>query len=175
MSLLNRIFIDEAVFGILSIGIPVIMHIKKIAPGWPVALILLGFFTVYKITDRLLSKTASAAPEDGYSSGNTGKGILLLSVGIITVIIAGRFLGTSAEILINALNTPPWLVGWLLGFITSIPEMASFFEIYRIEKKMGRSHLLHGTQEALDTLIASNMSNLGIILPVGILICLLFG
>ncbi|GAG25309.1 unnamed protein product, partial [marine sediment metagenome] len=61
-------------------------------------------------------------------------------------------------------------IGWILGFITSLPELTSFFEIYRLEKKNGRLHLLDDTQEALDALVSSNMSNLGVILPIGIIV-----
>ena len=96
--------------------------------------------------------------------------------GIVIVIAAGRFLGTSAGVLIETLSMPIWLVGWILGLITSIPELTSFFEIYRLSKKKGTLESSdRDTQEALDALVASNMANLGIILPVGIIVYSLVG
>ena len=66
-------------------------------------------------------------------------------------------------------NPPSWLIGWILGMVTSIPELTSFFEIYRVEKKRNRLHFTKDTQQALDAMGTSNMVNLCIILPIGIL------
>jgi len=62
------------------------------------------------------------------------------------------------------------MVGWILGLISSIPEMSGFFEIFRNYKQAGSLKGLDDTQEALDALVASNMCNLCVVLPLGILI-----
>ncbi|MFP4521119.1 MAG: hypothetical protein ACLFQK_03150 [Fibrobacterota bacterium] len=95
-------------------------------------------------------------------------------LGIILVLIAGKFLRDSAHNLVIELNMPTWIIGWILGFVTSTPEMASFFEVFRLKKKQGSIKLPDDTQQALDALVASNMSNLGIILPLGMLVYLFF-
>jgi Ca2+/Na+ antiporter len=97
-----------------------------------------------------------------------------MALGILAVLAAGRYLGRSAHALIIELGIPTWVIGWILGLVTSLPEAVSFCEIYRLEKARGRLHLRHDTQQGLDALVASNMSNLGIILPAGMLIYLLF-
>ena len=51
--------------------------------------------------------------------------------------------------------------------------MRGFFEIFRKHKKADTLEGIEDTQEALDALVASNMSNLGIILPIGIFIAAL--
>ena len=108
--------------------------------------------------------------EEAQPEGSVAGGLVSLVTGIAVIIFAGRCLGGSADALVNELGTPAWLIGWVLGFITSVPEMASFFEIYRLEKSRGRLPLLNDTQAALDALVASNMSNLCIILPAGIIV-----
>ena len=48
--------------------------------------------------------------------------------------------------------------------------MSSFFAVFAGHKRRGTLHLAHDTQETLDALIASNMGNLGIILPIGVVV-----
>ena len=67
----------------------------------------------------------------------------------------------------------PALAGWLLGVVTSLPEVVAFFAVYGTAKKEGTLHLLEDTQEVLDNLAASNMSNTALIYHVGLAICLL--
>lgn len=172
--LFNATFIDEICFVVLSVGIPLVFFRYEVALTFSVAAGLLLFFVAYKVVDRLVNVAPPADPDsdDEPVVGVLGTGIGALIMGLVVVIVAGRFLGESAAELIQRLSIPSWLVGWILGFVTSIPEMTSFFEIYRLEKRRGRLHLLHDTQEGLDALVASNMANLGIILPVGTLIYL---
>jgi hypothetical protein len=68
---------------------------------------------------------------------------------------------------------PAWIIGWILGIVTSLPECVSFYDIFRLEKSRGRLHLRDDTQQGLDALVSSNMCNLGVILPVGLLVYLL--
>ena len=89
---------------------------------------------------------------------------------MVVILVSGYFIGDVAENLIRVLGVPAWMIGWILGLISSIPEMSGFFEIYRKYKKAGSLKGMEDTQEALDTLVASNMCNLCLILPFGILI-----
>ncbi|MBL7115196.1 MAG: hypothetical protein ISS35_05465 [Kiritimatiellae bacterium] len=99
--------------------------------------------------------------------------LFLLVVGILVILLAGRFLSGSAGALIKKLNVPAWAVGWILGLVTSVCELASFIEIYRTHKSRNTLQHIKDTQEAIDALVASNVSNLGLILPLGMLIYLL--
>ena len=74
---------------------------------------------------------------------------------------------------VNKIRVHPAIAGWILGVVTSLPEMVTFFAIYSLAKKEGRSHLKEDTQEALDNLAASNMANTGLIYPLGLTVYLL--
>ena len=67
----------------------------------------------------------------------------------------------------------PAIAGWILGVVTSIPEMVSFFSVYAAASGAGKLRDLHDTQEALDNLTGSNMANVGVVYPIGLLAFLL--
>jgi hypothetical protein len=127
-------------------------------------------FIVYKALDRKLNRGASVGEEKKESGGNLGLGVLGVSVGILIIVAAGWTLGGIAQVLVDELNIAAWVIGWLLGFVSSIPEMSGFVEVYRKHKRKGTLGGIDDTQEALDALVASNMCNLGVVLPVGIFI-----
>jgi len=172
--LFNVGFIDEAAFAIISVAVPVVLFRLDVPITAGVAIGLGAFFVVYKVLDKVFNpKPVCPESSDQRPPGSLGKGLLLLTVGLLLVIVAGKFLGQSAAVLVRKVGTPAWLVGWILGLITSVPEMTSFFEIYRLSRERGTLRLTHDTQECLDALVASNMSNLGIILPIGALVFIL--
>jgi Ca2+/Na+ antiporter len=82
-------------------------------------------------------------------------------------------LGNSANVLITTLNVPALAVGWLVGLITSVCEFASFIAIYRANRRKDGPNYIADTQEALDALVASNIANLGVILPFGMIVYLI--
>jgi len=171
--LLTPHFLDEIIFGALSIVVPLVLFRFSISLNLWVSLALLLFFVVYKVLDIRLNAESQFEEPECPEVKNIWLAFGAILLGLIVVVVAGRFLGNSAHALIVGLNTSAWLVGWILGFITSLPEMVSFFEVYRIEKANDRLDQLHGTQQALDALVSSNMSNLGVILPIGAIIAIL--
>ncbi|MDH3982033.1 MAG: hypothetical protein OES84_03935, partial [Kiritimatiellaceae bacterium] len=174
LDLKHKRFGDEIVFGILSVVIPLLMFAAHIGTGYLTAVGLLGFFVVYKVMDKRLNKAGKPAVlPPGAENGTVWGGSLMLVVGILMILFSGRFLGNSAGALIKQLNVPAWAVGWILGMVTSVCELASFIEIYRIHKPKDSPLHIKDTQEALDALVASNIANLGLILPLGMLIYLL--
>jgi Ca2+/Na+ antiporter len=174
LDLKNRGFADEIVFGVLSVVIPLLMFVLHIGTGYAAAAGLLGFFVTYKIMDKRLNKAGKPAPlPKGAENGTWWGGSLLLLIGVTVILFAGRFLGGSAGALIKQLNVPAWAVGWILGLVTSVCELASFIEIYRIHKPKDSPEHIKDTQEALDALVASNIANLGLILPLGMVLFLL--
>ena len=74
--------------------------------------------------------------------------------------------------MVNQLGVPQWGVGWILGFITSLPELTTFFAVFSEAKKRGEKSDA-SLQANLDNLAASNMSNLGLIFPIGISVYLI--
>jgi Ca2+/Na+ antiporter len=168
--LLSPLFVDEVVFGVASVLLPLFLLGLGVTQGLTLAAVLLGVFVVYKLLDVLLNTKQPQEEEPDDVQGSLARGVVALVAGIGVILVAGHFLGRSAGTLVTQLNMPAWLVGWILGIITSVPEMASFFEIYRRAKVRKRLDRLDDTQNALDALVASNMCNLGIVLPVGLFV-----
>ncbi len=174
LDLRHRGFIDEIAFGLLSIVIPLVMFAAGISTGYITVAGLIAFFILYKVLDRRLNKTGKPAPlPPGAESGTWWGGSIMLVAGIGIILAAGRILGGSAGSLVRMLHVPAWAVGWILGLVTSVCELASFIEIYRIHRPKDSPTHIKDTQEALDALVASNISNLGLILPLGMLVYLM--
>ena len=114
--------------------------------------------------------------EGKWERGNKQKTIkyilYLIGTGII-LFFAGNKLGNTLEILCNNFNVPQIIIGSLLGIITSIPELITFWESQRHYKKAKDNNIL-GVIEATNNLFTSNILNLFIIQSVGILIYVIF-
>ena len=171
MALTRWAFIDELVFGILSVAVPVALHYAQVGLGLRTAGGLFALFVAYMVVDRLANpKSGQDGAPDSRQARSLWLGVLALVAGMLVVGVCGRLLGSTAGQLVREIGVPAWLVGWILGFVTSVPEMSSFFAVYALHKRRGVLHLAHGTQETLDALIASNMGNLGVILPIGVMV-----
>jgi Ca2+/Na+ antiporter len=174
LDLKNRVFRDEIVFGILSVVIPLLMFASRVGIGYVAIVGLFLFFVFYKVMDKRLNKAGAPAPlPPGAENGTLRGGFVFLVVGIVVILLAGRYLSKSTGSLVTQLDVPAWAVGWILGLVTSVCELASFIEIYRIHKPKDSPRHIKDTQEAIDALVASNVSNLGLILPLGMLVYLI--
>ena len=172
-ALAKRKFADEIGFALGAIVLPVILVTREQwAKSHWTALILFGFFVTYLILDKKFNppdpdEKDNDTPKDR-SKGP--KGILLILLGIGGIIVAGNYLGIVAESIVNQLSVPEWAVGWILGVITSLPELTSFYAVFALAKEREGDE---SCQQNLDSLAASNMSNLGLIYPIGIIVFLL--
>ena len=99
----------------------------------------------------------------------TIKYILILIITGILLFIIGNKLGTTLENLCNHFNISQIIIGILLGFITSIPELITFFESQKHYKKQKVDDIM-GVVEATNNLLTSNILNLFIIQSIGIII-----
>ena len=102
---------------------------------------------------------------------NPGKVLRYVFVLIVTgvlLFIIGEMLGDTLENLCNLFGVSEVVVGILLGFVTSLPELITFFEAQRHYKKVDDDML--GVVEATNNLLTSNILNLFAIQSVGILI-----
>lgn len=169
----KKTFLEELGFGLLSVILPVILYRSEIQSSVLLGVALLVVFALYKILDRKLNTSVTVEKKGGHGNRNLQYGLFGASIGTLIIIVAGWHLGSIAENLVVELEVPAWMIGWILGIISSLPEMRGFFEIFRKHKKADTLEGIEDTQEALDALVASNMSNLGIILPVGIFIAAL--
>ena len=93
--------------------------------------------------------------------------IILLVTGILLFII-GDLLGDTLDTLCRRFNVPEIVIGIVLGFVTSIPELITFFEAQRHHKSLNNDMI--GVVEATNNLLMSNMMNLFIIQSIGIVL-----
>lgn len=117
------------------------------------------------------------AKEDRWERGNkrkVAKNVIVLVICGILLFFIGNFLGNTLENLCNRFNVPELVIGVMLGLVTSIPELITFFESQKHYKKSKNDVL--GVVEATNNLLMSNIMNLFIIQSIGIAIfALLYG
>ena len=94
--------------------------------------------------------------------------VLVLIVTGVLLFIIGEMLGDTLGNLCNLFGVSEVIVGILLGFVTSLPELITFFEAQRYYKKVDDD--MFGVVEATNNLLTSNILNLFAIQSVGILI-----
>ncbi len=164
-------FLDEIGFAALAVVAPLLLMQLELDTSWTVVPVMLGLFVVYRVVDRRVNPkvVGPALP----TVGNLLLGAILILAAVVLIAVAGFFLGGATEEVVNQLGVHPAIAGWILGFVTSLPEMVTFFAIYSLARKQGTSHLREDTQEALDNLAASNMTNTGLIYPLGLSVLLL--
>lgn len=171
-TLMQRQFADEIGFALLAIGVPLLLTTSL---GWArspwTVLLLLGFFVLYILVDRKLNpEEVNEGAAAARAEGNGRLGIALLLAGVLGIVVIGHYLGMVAEVIVVALKIPEAAVGWVLGVVTSLPEMTTFFVVFRAAR--GSADGLKACQLGLDNLAASNMSNIGLIYPIGIVVFL---
>ena len=109
--------------------------------------------------------------EDKWERGNKRKvlkNVLILIIAGILLFFIGNMLGDTLENLCVRFNIPEFVIGIVLGFVTSIPELITFFESQKHHKKQENEML--GVIEATNNLLMSNILNLFIIQSIGIII-----
>ena len=94
--------------------------------------------------------------------------VFLAIIGILLYFV-GDMLSDTLNNLCNIFNVSEVVIGILLGFITSIPELITFFESQKYYKNERE-----GVIEATGNLLTSNIMNLFIIQTVGIIIYAIF-
>ena len=113
--------------------------------------------------------------EDRWERGNRRKiarnVVILLLTGIVLFVI-GNLLGDTLENLCLRFNVPQLIIGIILGFVTSIPELITFFESQKHHSKSQNDIL--GVIEATNNLLTSNMMNLFIIQSISVVIFTIF-
>jgi Ca2+/Na+ antiporter len=173
----KRKFMDEAGFAFGALLVPLVL---SQSPTWSrspwTAMVLFGSFLGYIFLDKKLNPS----PPPSFSIGKASKvkrskarAWLYTIAGIIGIVTAGQFLGTVAEKVVVEAGVPQYAVGWILGLITSLPEMTAFFAVFASAREYGVGDDDDiDVQENLDSLAASNMSNLTLIYPIGIAVFL---
>ena len=145
----------------------------------PIFLILYFIFTFFThiINDKYLKNQDKILLENEQIIENKEKTknkktyiyIIYLIISGILLYIVGDKLGNNLENLAEIFKIPESILGILLGFITSIPELITFFESQKYYKNNEEEKML-GVVEATHNLLTSNMLNLFIIQSLGILL-----
>lgn len=169
--LFNRRFLDEIAFAGLGIAAPLLLMRAELDESWVVVPLLLGVFVVYQVIDKKMNTAAELTAEQGVGSLPTG--LILIVTALALIAVVGIFLGDATKGVVEQMGLHPAVAGWILGVMTSLPEVVTFFSVYATARKEGKDHLLEDTQEVLDNLAASNMANSGVVYPVGLAVYLL--
>ena len=109
--------------------------------------------------------------EDKWERGNkrkVAKNVVILIITGILLFVVGNLLGDTLDTLCSRFNVPELIVGIVLGFVTSIPELITFFESQKHHKNEQNDML--GVIEATNNLLMSNIMNLFFIQSIGIVI-----
>ena len=181
----NRALTIDLVLVVFTILISIGLVVTKLEVNAFVAFLLIGlFFLFYYInhnTHKLYlesevnSELAEIEEEAKWIRGKkkiiVKYSIYLLLTGICLFIV-GNALSNTLENLCVHFSIPQVIVGIALGFITSIPELITFFESQKHYKLESREHL--GVIEATNNLLTSNALNLFIIQSIGILLYQIF-
>lgn len=113
--------------------------------------------------------------EDRWERGNrrkiSGNLIILVATGVLLFVV-GNLLGNTLENLCIRFGIPQLIIGVILGFVTSIPELITFFESQKHHSKAKNDIL--GVVEATNNLLTSNMMNLFLIQSAGIIVFTIF-
>ena len=180
----NRALIIDLVLVILTIIIPILMFITNIEFNInivPIFLLLLSLF--YYINNNAHKLYLSTQEKEISKEINEEKKwikgkkkvvikyvIYLIIIGILLYII-GDNLSKSLTNLCNIFGITEVVLGILLGFITSIPELITFFESQKFYKKRQDKKLTElGLIEATNNLLTSNILNLFVIQSIGVVV-----
>ncbi len=166
----DRRYLKEAVFSAVGITAPIVLMQFGADTSWGVVPVLLSLFAVYILFD----KGDGALPEgQAETGGSAAKGGVMIAVSLALIMVAGDILGTATRDVVQVMGLPAIVAGCILGLVTSLPEGVSFFEAFSTSRSAGPPDPKAQVQELFDTLAASNMSNSGLIYPLGLTVYLL--
>lgn len=166
----------DIILVIITIIIPIFLlqqNIKVEIYSVPLFILLFVFFIFLNSRAHKLYLNASEAPfekdfnKKNKDNKNIVKYICILILTSILLFVVGDLLGYTLENLCNLFNVPEFIIGVLLGFITSLPELITFFESQKYHKSVKDE--MFGVIEATNNLLTSNIMNLFIIQTIGVL------
>lgn len=180
-NLKNRAIKVDLLLVIITILIPILIISMKIelksvvVPAF--VILYIGFKKVNNNVHKLYLKEVDKEiekeiEEDENSQKNSSrtavKNVLILICAAIALFIIGELLGNTLESLSGKFNVPEFVLGIVLGFVTSLPELITFIESQKHHKNLENDMV--GVVEATNNLLMSNVLNLFIIQSIGIVI-----
>lgn len=188
----NKAILTDIILALITVAIPLIAVIFKFTFGMiSVVIFVILSFVFYYINhnvhklylgkeDKEIEKEEQTEAENEDRKSNKKGNIILYAI-VLLIIVAllywiGELLSNSLTNLCKTFGLPEIVVGILLGFITSIPELITFTEAQRKEKsKNDEMANKIGVVEATDNLLTSNILNLFVIQSIGIILYSIFG
>lgn len=177
----NKAIITDIILVIFTIIIPIILLKLKVELSLVIVPIFIILYILFRIINDKVHKMYlkqedqkidyEIEKEEEEASKNrfqTIKYIIYLIITGVLLYFIGEKLGNTLENLCKLFNISEAIIGILLGFTTSIPELMTFFESQRHYKKQEDDML--GIVEATNNLLTSNILNLFAIQTIGILI-----
>lgn len=169
----------DIVLVIATIIISIFLIVAKIEMNIWITVAFIILYIIFKYINRNAHRLYIKSEEDSEEKNENSnsvlanlKYILFLILSGVLLFLVGDLLGTTLENLCYRFKIPQIVIGILLGFITSIPELITFIESQKHHKKSEND--LHGVVEATNNLFTSNILNLFIIQSIGVLIYVIF-
>lgn len=169
----------DIILVITTIIIPVFLIVAKIEINILSAVIFLFIYIIFRYINRNAHKLyikkynkQQEMQKESKSVASNLKYVFFLILSGILLFFVGNLLGITLENLCHRFKVPEIVIGILLGFITSIPELITFIEAQRHHKEFEND--LYGVVEATNNLFTSNILNLFIIQSIGVLIYAIF-
>ena len=174
----NKALKIDIIMIIFTILLPlVLINVQKdisIIPAFILLFIL--FYIINKNAHKLyLSKVRTTIEKEEQVKTNKiqiGLNFIYLILIAILLYLIGSLLSNTLTNLCIKFNIPEFILGVLLGVITSIPELITFIESQKHHMKNENRET--GVVEATNNLLTSNIMNLFIIQSIGILIYIIF-
>lgn len=178
----NKGILYNIILVIITIIIPVLLISLKIELSiYIVPIFLFLYFAFWYTSNRIYKKFLKLQDkeienqeeikekEERKTNQKTYVYIVYLILTSVSLYLIGNELGNTLEQLAKIFKISENILGILLGFITSMPELITFFESQKHYKEQKENKLL-GVIEATNNLLTSNMLNLFIIQNIGIII-----
>lgn len=185
-SIKNRAIKIDIIIVVITIIIPILMLITDFEFNIsivPIFILLFVFFyyinsNVHKLylkkeDNELSEEIVKETKKISRRKSIIAKYVIYLLVTAIGLYIVGNLLSNTLTNLCNTFNIPEVILGIALGFITSLPELITFFESQKHYRNEDSSEL--GVIEATNNLLTSNVLNLFAIQSIGIIIYTIFG
>lgn len=171
----NRALKIDIIMVAVTIAIPIIILFFKIDVNIQLVPIFILLYSLFLVLNHNAHKfylnekeNDEEIKENSKEKGKVIKYVIYLFVTGILLFFIGNRLGDTLENLCNIFNIPQKIIGILLGFVTSIPELITFFEAQKHHKKNNDAIL--GVVESTNNLLTSNILNLFVIQSIGIVI-----
>lgn len=182
----NKAITVDIILTLITIFIPIILIYLDIEMNIAIVTIFIFLYILFRFLNNNVHKLylkkedeiieKQIEEEEKWKRNNKKKiakySIYLLVTGILLFVV-GEALGNTLESLCNKFGISQAIIGILLGFITSLPELITFFESQRHYKKKENNDIL-GVVEATNNLFTSNILNLFVIQSIGIVIYIVF-